>query len=92
MRRTLDQVHELQDPLVIPIRIICASRDQNPLDSLELLNSRYLPALVLDHEPLINHDTKGRIVILARSDKVPFEDLAEGALLFEVIWVGLVNF
>lgn len=75
-RLTFEQVEELQNPLVVPMRVIHASRDQDPLDTFKLVYFGDSPPLFRDDEYLIRLDTQRRIMVFPSGNKVVVQDLA----------------
>jgi hypothetical protein len=91
--RTLNQLHEFLDPLVVPVRVPFAARDENRMQVVgQVFWAWQLAALGLDN--VLHHrlDTKLGIMVVAGFEKQLVEDFAERANFFLCVWVWFVCF
>jgi len=91
--RTFDKVHELQYPLLVAMRIIDASRDQDGIYIVrDLVCSGYPPAIRFDAVLHLSFNAQLRVMLLISLAKQIVQYLAKGTLLLLGVGMRLIRF
>lgn len=88
---SLKEAQQIEDPLVVPVRVVYAARDEQAVEAVELLHGGDTAALFRDDEDLVGLNAERRLVGPAGFGKVLMDYLAEGAALRVCVWVRLVG-
>lgn len=89
---TFEQVQQLEDPLVVAVRIKHASRDQDGVHVLEVFHGGNRAALRLNDKVHRCLDAERRVVVVPSLLEEFVENIPKTAMLLLRVWVVLIGF
>lgn len=86
-----EELQQVQDPLVVPVRIVHAARDEQAVKAVEFLHGWDAAALFGHDEDLVRLHAQRRTMGASSFGKVRVDNAAKGAALRVCVWVRLVG-
>ena len=88
---SLEELQQLQDPLVVRVRIVHAACDEQPVKAVEFLHGWDAAALFGHDKDLVRLHAQRRMMGASSFGKVRVDNPAKGAALRVRVWVRLVG-